>query len=117
MKRIALSDIEAVAVRHNPRIHKKMLLAPGELPPLVQFSQAVFPPGESVEPHRHVSMHEVFFIQRGTGSITVEGMEHEVGPGSCLLVEAGERHALRNTGDEPLLLLFFGLEEAAADDN
>jgi len=117
MKRIALSDIEAVAVGHNPRIHKRMLLAPGELPPLVQFSQAVFPVGESVEPHHHASMHEVFFVQQGSGCITVEGIEHEVGPGSCLLVEAGESHALKNTGGEPLVLLLFGIEEAAAGGN
>jgi mannose-6-phosphate isomerase-like protein (cupin superfamily) len=109
MKQIALSELEPEAVRHNPHIQKRMLLAPGELPPLAQFSQATFPPGQGVESHRHETMHEVFFVQQDSASITVDGKEHALSPGGCLLVEAGESHALQNTGDGPLVLLFFGL--------
>lgn len=116
MKRIDLSDIEAMAVSHNPRIKKKMMLSPGELSSLVQFSQAEFPPGEAVEPHRHATMHEVFFVQQGSGTITVEGNEQAVQSGSCLWVEAGEAHALKNTGEEPLVLLYFGIKAQTDND-
>jgi len=116
VKRVDLSALNAVAVHNNTHIQKKVMLSPGELPPVVQFSQATFPPGESVEHHHHDSMHEVFFVQKGSGAITVEGHTYAVEAGSCLWVAAGESHSVKNTGVEPLVLLFFAVDVGDQDE-
>ena len=110
MKFSELSQLTPIPVSHNEAILKRMMLQPGDARPLVQFSQATFPPGEGVEAHRHESMHEVFFVQQGEVEFIVNGTSQCATAGACLLVEAGESHALRNIGQEPLLLLFFGME-------
>lgn len=110
MKFTELSKLAATPVRHNAAILKQMMLAPGDARPLVQFSQAHFPPGEGVEAHLHESMHEVFFVQQGVVEFVVNGESQIAREGACLLAAAGESHALRNIGSEPLTLLFFGVE-------
>ena len=110
MKISELAQLAATPVRHNEAILKRMMLQPGDARPIVQFSQATFPPGEGVEAHRHESMHEVFFVQQGEVEFIVNGTSQCATAGACLLAEAGELHALRNIGQEPLLLLFFGVE-------
>ncbi len=87
-----------------------MMLQPGDAKPIVQFSQAIFPPGEGVEMHSHESMHEVFFVQQGEVEFTMNGVSQRAVAGGCMLAAAGESHALKNIGDEPLQLLFFGVE-------
>ena len=113
MKYSELSKLDATPVRHNDAILKKMLLQPGDAMPIVQFSQAIFPPGEGVEAHTHDSMHEVFFIQQGKAEFIIDGVSQFASQGACLLAEAGESHALKNIAKEPLQLLFFGVECAS----
>ena len=110
MKFSQLSKLMPEPVRHNDAILKKMMLQPGDAKPIVQFSQAIFPPGEGVEVHSHESMHEVFFVQQGEVEFTVNGVSQMASEGACMLAEAGDSHALRNIGHEPLQLLFFGVE-------
>ena len=43
----------------------------------------------------------------GRGLATAAGEEVEVAPGDTILMPAGEYHATRNIGDEPLVLLCF----------
>lgn len=59
-------------------------------------------PGSSVGLHPHSGDDEVFFIMSGTGVMTVDGQERELGPGSAVLTLAGSAHGLRNTGTENL---------------
>ena len=110
MKYSELSKLAAVPVRHNDAILKKMMLQPGDAEPIVQFSQAVFPPGEGVDAHSHDAMHEVFFVQSGEAEFTVNGVSQIATEGACMFAAAGELHALRNIGEGPLQLLFFGVE-------
>lgn len=105
-----LSDLPDEGVSHDPAIRKRTLLRKGELGPLCMFAQSRFEPGQCCAEHAHESMDEVFFVENGRGLIVVDGREVALIPGVCVVVEAGERHALRNDGEETLVLTYFGLQ-------
>ncbi|MBF2051437.1 MAG: cupin domain-containing protein [Leptolyngbya sp. IPPAS B-1204] len=109
MKRIALNDLPEESVSHNPAIKKKVMLRLGELPHLTNFSQARFAPGQVAAAHAHTDMCEVFFVEAGTGLICIDSQEYALTVGTCVAVEPGEQHEVRNTGAEELVLTYFGL--------
>ena len=110
MKHRLLDHLPTQAVSHNPAIGKRVLLARGELPHITQFAQACFAPGQVAGEHRHLDMVEVFFVAAGQGTITIEGKAYALEPGTCIAVEPGEAHEVANTGDDELVLLYFGVE-------
>lgn len=109
MKRVNLSELADQGVSHNAAIRKKVMLHPGELPHLTNFSQATFAPGQVAPGHAHDGMHEVFFVSAGTGTMTVNGVEQVLSPGVCIWVEPGDVHEVANTGIQPLVLTYFGI--------
>jgi len=44
-------------------------------------------------------------VLSGTGTAIVDGAEHDLRPGTLLLIESGEPHELRSGPDEPLATL------------
>lgn len=109
MKRVSLHSLPEETVSHNPAIKKKVMLRLGELPHLTNFSQARFAPGQIASAHAHVDMCEVFFVEAGLGTISIDGQDHVLSPGVCVAVEPGETHEVCNTGSEELVLTYFGL--------
>jgi quercetin dioxygenase-like cupin family protein len=59
-------------------------------------------PGQGPGPHRH-PYDEVQFVREGRGLWIVDGKEFEAGAGDILVIKAGEVHAFRCIGDEPLV--------------
>ena len=57
--------------------------------------------------NRHRGADQWLFVVEGEGSAIVEGKAHPLRAGSLLVVEHGERHEVRNTGDAPLKTLNF----------
>lgn len=109
MKLTSLSDLPAEFVSHNPAIQKKVLLRPGDLPHLTNFSQARLAAGQIASAHHHADMYEVFFVESGSGIITIDRTPYPLTPGVCVAVEPGESHEVQNTGTEELILTYFGL--------
>lgn len=109
MKLTSLADLPAELVSHNPAIQKKVLLRPGDLPHLTNFSQARLAPGQIAAAHHHADMYEVFFVTSGTGTITIDRTPYALTPGVCVAVEPGESHEVKNTGNDELVLTYFGL--------
>jgi len=109
MKIVSLTELPDQQVSHNPNITKRVMITPGELGKLVNFSRAVFPAGETAEVHRHDDMGEVFFVQSGEGEIRIDGKIFKLLPGVCALVEAQEEHEVKNTGSEELVITYFGI--------
>lgn len=105
-----LANLESRSVSHQPAIVKKVLLEPGELPGLTNFSHVVFTPGDSVPAHSHEDMWEVFFVCSGSGWIRIDGIESALERDACWVVQPGEVHEISNGSDTPLVLLYFGLE-------
>jgi len=111
MKITLLASLPEGQVSHNPEIKKKVMLKPGDLPHVTNFSQARFAPGQVASAHAHRDMYEVFFVESGTGLIRVDGVEHPLGPGVCVAVEPGEVHEIVNAGSVDLVLVYFGVQD------
>jgi len=111
MKLIHLNKIETTKVSHNPNVTKQVLIGYGEIEHLTGFSRAVFPPGEIAYAHSHTNLTEIFFIESGEGTMTVDKETINLNPGMSIAVEPNEIHEINNTGDNDLTLLFFGIEK------
>lgn len=96
-------------VSHNPAIKKRVILRSGQIDSLTQLAQARFAPGQSAPAHSHPDMVEVFLVTAGTATAMIDGKRLILPTGSCLVVEAGEHHELRNDGDHDLILTYFSI--------
>ena len=110
MKKVVLSELPREGVSHDPQIRKQVMLRRGDVPHVTGFSCATLLPGQTAHAHQHDDMSEVFFVQAGEGLMTIQGAEHQLTPGACILVEPGELHEISNNGDAGLVLLYFGIE-------
>ena len=61
-------------------------------------------PGDHSVPHVERWSH-LLYILNGTGDMTIAGKVSELRAGTVCQVRAGERHAMRNLGDDEMLLL------------
>ena len=55
-------------------------------------------------PHSHRGMEEVIYVEKGSGKAWVNGETAPIGPGDTILIPAGSRHMMINTGRGPLRL-------------
>jgi quercetin dioxygenase-like cupin family protein len=56
-------------------------------------------------PHSHRGMEEVICVEGGTGKAWVNGKTAHIARGDTILIPAGARHMMINTGRRPLKLL------------
>lgn len=56
-------------------------------------------------PHSHRGMEEVIFVQKGFGKAWVNGEVEKIVTGDAILVPAGARHMMINTGRKPMVLI------------
>ncbi len=61
-------------------------------------------PGEEIGEEVHEDRDQFFRIEEGSGVIDIDGVENTVEDDIAVIVPAGARHNVRNTGDEPLQL-------------
>lgn len=65
-------------------------------------------PGETPRgPHYHQGFEECIFVMSGQGATHAESGVYPLKAGDTILIPSGEKHATRNTGTEPLVLLCF----------
>jgi mannose-6-phosphate isomerase-like protein (cupin superfamily) len=83
-----------------------------------QAAEMVIAPGQSEggPQNRHRGADQWLFVLSGAGEATVEGRILPLSPGALLLIERGERHELRNTGERPLQTLNLYTPPAFAGD-
>jgi mannose-6-phosphate isomerase-like protein (cupin superfamily) len=65
----------------------------------------VLKPGEVTggEDNVHAASDQWLYVIAGQGEATINGRAVALKSGHLLLIEAGERHEIRNTGEEPLV--------------
>ena len=63
-------------------------------------------PGAAISPHRHLHADEIVYVHRGSGLAGLGGRESAVGTGGTIYIPRDTRITLRNTGSEPLGIVF-----------
>ncbi len=61
-------------------------------------------PGEEIGEEVHEDRDQFFRIEEGEGEVVIDGKRTPVEEDHAIIVPAGARHNLINSGDEPLLL-------------
>jgi len=59
-------------------------------------------PGEAIGEEIHEDTDQIFVVARGRGEAVLDGVAGALDKGTLLLVPAGMRHDIRNTGDKRL---------------
>ena len=57
--------------------------------------------------HFHNGFEECIYVMSGTGYTEADSGNYPLKAGDTILIPSGEKHATRNTGTEPLVLLCF----------
>ena len=68
----------------------------------MQLVLMALPPGEEIGEEVHPDTDQFFRIEEGEGEVWIDGRRSRVESDMAILVPAGARHNVRNTGDEPL---------------
>ena len=92
------ADIEEATIANNDF---RRVLYTGEHLQLVLMSLA---PGEEIGEETHEDRDQFFRFEEGEGVVVIDGVENKVEDDFAVIVPAGARHNVRNTGDQPLRL-------------
>ena len=61
-------------------------------------------PGEEIGEEVHPDRDQFFRIEKGEGAVWIDGRETKIASGVAIIVPAGARHNVRNTGVQPMKL-------------
>lgn len=70
----------------------------------LQLVLMALPPGCDIGEEVHPDRDQFFRIEEGNGVVDIDGVENRVEDDFAVIVPAGARHNVRNTGTEPLRL-------------
>ena len=59
-------------------------------------------PGEEIGEEIHEDGDQFFRVEEGTGEVWIDGMRRTITSDTAILIPAGARHNVKNTGREPL---------------
>ncbi len=96
MKRGYCDNIERLTLENE---HFRRVLYTGEHLQLVLMT---LQPGEEIGEEVHPDRDQFFRIEEGEGAIDIDGRENRVEDDFAVIVPAGARHNVRNTGSAPL---------------
>jgi len=75
------------------------------------FRKRALHPGATIGAHVN-DKDEIYYVVSGRGELTLNGATREVGPGDAILTRNGDSHALRQLGDDDLVI-FIVFDEAS----
>lgn len=92
---------------HRDRGVRWKLLISGERTPSAELTMGIAEilPGATLGRHRHAHA-ETYYITKGKGRITIDGVETELGPGSAVYIPSDAEHTASCDGDVPLEFIF-----------
>jgi quercetin dioxygenase-like cupin family protein len=68
------------------------------------FRKRALKPGAAIGYHEQKE-DEIYYVLSGRGVMTLDGKEHEVGPGTAILTRPGSSHGLKQVGPEDLVIM------------
>jgi mannose-6-phosphate isomerase-like protein (cupin superfamily) len=95
-KRGFCEDIEEATIANNDF---RRVLYTGKHLQLVLMSLA---PGEEIGEETHEDRDQFFRFEEGEGVVVIDGKDNRVEDNFAVIVPAGARHNVKNTGEEPL---------------
>ncbi|MBA4805743.1 MAG: cupin domain-containing protein [Brevundimonas sp.] len=93
-----IADIETLTVENTDF---RRVLYTGKFLQLVLMT---LKPGEEIGSEVHEDHDQFFRIESGSGAVEIDGVRTPVKDDDAVIVPAGARHNVINTGDEPLML-------------
>jgi len=93
-----VDDIQALTLENDDF---RRVLYTGKNLQLVLMSIA---PGDEIGEEVHEDRDQFFRVEEGEGEVLIDGTAHEIEDDDGIIVPAGARHNVRNTGDVPLKL-------------
>lgn len=94
-----ISDIKQIA-KHNSSF--RHVLATGKYTQVVVMS---IPPGEDIGEEVHEDTDQILYLVKGEGRILMDGEKRPIKKHDMVLVHAGARHNVINTGDEDMKII------------
>ena len=91
-------DIEALTIGNDD--FRRVLYTGKHL----QLVLMTLQPGEEIGAEVHKDRDQFFRFEQGGGTVEIDGNSHAVADGSGVIVPAGARHNVRNSGAAPLKL-------------
>ena len=91
-------DIESLTTGNDD--FRRVLYTGGHL----QLVLMSLPPGCDIGAEVHEDRDQFFRFEEGRGQVDIDDNSYDVVDGSAVIVPAGARHNVRNTGDQPLKL-------------
>lgn len=98
MKRGYCDNIDQATVENAD--FRRVLYTGGHL----QLVLMTLPPGCDIGEEVHPDRDQFFRFEEGEGAVDIDGVENRVRDDFAVIVPAGARHNVRNTGDKPLKL-------------
>lgn len=93
-----LADIERLTEQNNA--FRQVLYTGRHL----QLVLMALEPGQDIGLETHKTHDQFFRIEQGDGEVLIDGITHTIKAGDGIIVPAGARHNLTNTGDQALRL-------------
>ena len=78
------------------------------------FDQIDIPAGGAIAPAPDAGMSEAYYVNKGAGSVTVNGETVQIKAGDAIPVDLGVAHSFTQSGSEPLELLVIGVAKDLA---
>jgi mannose-6-phosphate isomerase-like protein (cupin superfamily) len=78
------------------------------------FDQIDIAAGGAIAPTPDASMSEAYYVNKGAGSVTVNGETVPIKAGDAIPVDLGQVHSFTQSGGEPLELLVIGIAKDLA---
>ena len=82
-----------------------------------KVKRIVVAPGRRLSYQRHAHRAEHWFVVRGAGVVTLDGVDHEVAAGGAIDVPLGAAHRMGNPGTEELVFVEVQHGESFAEDD
>ncbi|HEV8713411.1 MAG TPA: cupin domain-containing protein [Candidatus Binatia bacterium] len=95
---------EAIPCFHIPGLEHQTLAGPEHGMKTLEMWLQTIAPGAGTPVHRH-ACEEAIVILRGSGRITIEGVDTDFGPNSTLQIPPDAIHQIINTGTEEMFLV------------
>ena len=102
MRRAPPSQVAALAVPFIIKVDQKN----GGSPDFFMGYEEI-PPGKGIPRHYHPDHDEILFVHRGKGLASLGSREATVSEGATIYIPPNTRVNLKNTGTQPLIVLFF----------